>query len=286
MSMDTGLTISIHEVPSSKIFPDHQSAIKRLSEEKPILEFRFDDEKTRLLGTGNTFPKAVMFRQIDVDLGDDHHPPLVVNHALRDGPWWDVAPTPDFYPVGASAYLYHPCRYIEFMQSSRVAGGIWDDMDAVKVLRSIEAFALLALGTPDEKVMKELDKPRTSLLRVPKGWSPLSAAYKSKKFDYLNADDFSHSRFRTLELMDLKVDGVKMKSGKKPHGSKKQFGSAPPLQTYRSLISTMRSLQKRVKSGKTTIMTTFLLDPNYDSFPFEGVPIEERPFIDGRYKRI
>jgi len=278
MGMDTGLTISIHEVPSSKIFPDHQSAIKRLSAEKPILEFRFDDEKTRLLGAGNTFPKAVMFRQIDVDLGDDHHQPLVLNQALRDGPWWDVSPTPDFYPVDALAYLYHPCRYIEFMESSEVAGGIWDDIDGVKVLRSIEAFALLALGTPDEKVMKELDKPRTSLLRVPKGWSPLSRAYKSKKFDYLNEDDFSHSRFRTLALMDLKVDGVKMK----------QSGSAPPLQTYRSLICTMRSLQKRVKSGKTTIMTTFLLNPNYDydSSPFEGVPIEERPFIDGRYKRI
>ena len=275
MGMDTGLTISIHEAPSSRVFPDHERAIKTLSREKPLLEFKFDDEKTRLLGAGNTFPKAVMFRQIDVDLGDNHHPPLVVNQALTDGPWWDVAPTPDFYPVGVSAYLYHPCRYIEFMESSRVAGGIWDDVEGAKVLRSIEAFALLALGTPSVKVMKELDKPRTSLLRVPKGWSPLSGAYKSKKFDYLNADDFSHSRFFSLSCQDLKVDGVKMKSG-----------SAPPLKTYRSLISTMRSLQKRVKSGKTTIMTTFLLDPNYDSFPFEGVPIEERPFIDGRYKRV
>lgn len=295
MGMDTDLTILIHEAPSSMIFPDPKSAIKRLAAQKPIFEFRFNDEKTRVF-LGNDFPKAVMFRQIDVDLGDDLHPPLVINNMMRDGPWWEYHEGDyphrgelmyaygkedwENYSVGEPAFLYHPCKYIDFMDSKYVAGGIWDDVEGGNVLRSIEAFALLALGTSyDEKLMKELDKPQTSLLRIPKGWSPLSAAYRSKKLTYLTPSDFYPNRFGALlGLMELKADGVKSKMEKGRHSTK----------AVRSLVSTMRALQKRVKSGKSTILTQFLIDVNGEGneFELEGVPIEDRPFIDGRQTTI
>lgn len=303
MGVDTGLTISIHEAPSSMILPDHQSAIKRLAAEKPILEFQFLDDGTTLFGQ-DKFPKAIMFRQIAAedmwdDLDKEAEEALVVN-MKKDGPWWTFFGGDANYAVRGHVgisyyvdydvwerysatgngstlsplpqpYLYHPCRYIEFMEKNNVAGGIWDNMEAFNVLRSIEAFALLTLYHPghyDEKVMNEHDKPRTSLLRIPKGWSPLSAAHSPKKATYLTAYDFSPHVFWSIWLRELKVDGEKT------------------VRDVESLVSTMRALQKRVKSGESTIMTQFLIDVNLEGHKFRDIDIEDRPFIDGRQKSL
>jgi hypothetical protein len=291
MGMDTTLTISIHEVPSSWIFPNIRTAIASIAMERPILEFKFDDEKTNVF-TQDNYGKAVMFPQIDfesstsaiseapkiLEMWDDGSN-LILNHMNRDGPWWSFMPggrlkvthgEADWrnYSVGAFPYSYNPCKHIEFMENKNVAGGIWDNKEAFNVLRSIEAFALLVLRTSeDEKLMKELDKPQTSLLRIPKGWSPLSAAYRSKKLTYLTLSDFYPTRLGSLWLWELRVEGEDKKG---------------ETEQARSIISTMRALQKRVKSGKSTIMTQFLIDVNMEGHKFEDVPIEDRPFIDGR----